>query len=67
MYYLTPADWEEADGGYLQLFNSNGESIVGLRYADYGNFVDHSEPTTVATSLPPLRNSLLLFEVLLKN
>uniref|UniRef100_A0A8R1YGC9 uS12 prolyl 3-hydroxylase n=1 Tax=Pristionchus pacificus TaxID=54126 RepID=A0A8R1YGC9_PRIPA len=47
VYYLTDKEWEEEDGGYLQLYSAN----------------DNHEPVEVVKSLKPKRNSFILFEV----
>ncbi|PAV90127.1 hypothetical protein WR25_13331 [Diploscapter pachys] len=47
VYYLTEFAWKEEDGGYLQLYDSG----------------EKSRPKDIAKSLPPLRNSFVLFEV----
>ncbi|GMR36615.1 hypothetical protein PMAYCL1PPCAC_06810, partial [Pristionchus mayeri] len=47
VYYLTDKDWNEDDGGYLQLYSANA----------------NHEPVAVVKSLKPQRNSLVLFEV----
>lgn len=47
IYYLVPRDWSAADGGALDLFDSD----------------DKPQPLSVVKSIVPKRNSFLFFEV----
>ncbi|XP_078354565.1 prolyl 3-hydroxylase OGFOD1-like isoform X2 [Oculina patagonica] len=47
IFYLVPPDWEDKDGGTLDLFCID----------------EHGQPGQITTSLVPQRNSLVFFEV----